>query len=78
MIISGLFQLLIVVLKFFLVALPAYEPPKSLGLSVLAAADFVLPLSELALVMGGVVAYLTASLAYTAVMRVLKLVRGAG
>ena len=78
MIIEGLFELLKMLLQVLLALLPSYEPPPSLGLSVLAAADFVLPLSELGLVMGGVVAYLTASLAYTGVMRLIKFIRGAG
>lgn len=78
MIVEGLVVLLKLVLSALLVLLPSYTPPAGVGLSVLAAADFVLPLSELGLVMGAVIAYSTAGLAYTGVMRIVKFVRGAG
>lgn len=78
MIVEWLLALLKALLTALLFFLPSYAPPPGVGLSVLAAADFVLPLSELGLVMGAVVAYSTAGLLYTAVMRIVKLVRGAG
>lgn len=78
MIISGLLQLLYVIAQVLLLLLPTYTPPPSVGLTALQAADFVLPIAELALVMGAVVAYATGSLGYTLIMRVLKFLRGAG
>lgn len=78
MIVSGLLQLLHVVASVLLVLLPNYTPPPSVGLSALQAADFVLPIAELGLVMGAVVAYATASLGYTLIMRAFKFLRGAG
>ena len=78
MIISGLMKLLNALLAVLLVGLPDYEPPQSVGLSVLAAADFVLPLSELGLAFGALVAYATASLIWMGVMKVVNLVRGSG
>lgn len=78
MIVGGLATLLYKVLALLLVLLPTYQPPPGVGLAVLSAADFVLPLSELAAVMGAVVAYLTASLLYAGITRVVKFVRGAG
>lgn len=78
MIVTGLADLCYLILNFFISPIPNYTPPSGIGLGVLAAANFVLPLSELALVMAAVVAFAVASLGYTAVMRVIKLVRGAG
>lgn len=78
MIVTLFLGLLKALLAALLVLLPSYTPPPGVGLSVLAAADFVLPLSELGVVVGGMVAYATASLGYTAVMRIIKFVRGAG
>lgn len=73
-----LFDLLAGLLTVLFAALPEYVIPPGISLSALAAADFVLPLSELALVFGALVAYAVASLGYAAVMRVVKIVRGAG
>lgn len=78
MIVDQLYALLVLVLKLLLFALPSYTPPESLGLSVLQAANFVLPLAELGVLAGAAVAYATATLGYTGIMRVVKLLRGAG
>lgn len=73
-----LFDFLSELLRLLFAALPTYKIPQGVSLSALAAADFVLPLSELALVFGALVAYAVASLGYTAILRVIKIIRGAG
>lgn len=78
MIIQGLADLAYQIFRIFFFLLPSYSPPAGQGLSILSAANVVLPLSELALIMGAVVAYATASLLYTGIMRMLKFLRGAG
>lgn len=72
MIEDGLHQLLKLLLQALLIGLPSYTMPEGVSLSLLSAADFVLPLSELALAFGALVAYAVASLSYTLVMRLVK------
>lgn len=78
MILSGLFTVLKGLLSYLVVLLPTYSPPPGVGLSALAAADFILPLSELGLLFGALAAYVVASLGYVLIVRVVNWVRGAG
>ena len=78
MIEEALFAFLKGLLTALFALLPTYTIPQGISLSALAAADFVLPLSELALVFGALVAYAVASLGYAAILRIIKLVRGSG
>lgn len=78
MILEGLFSLFELMVTALFALCPQYTVPQNLGLSVLQAANFVLPISELALAMGALLAYATASLGYTAILRIIKIVRGSG
>ena len=69
-------KLLNALLSVFLAIFPSYTPPAGLGLSALSAADFLLPLSELGLLFGAMVAYATASLGYMAIIRIIAWIRG--
>ncbi len=76
MILKGLHDLLIVLLETLFGMLPTYNVPPGVGLSVLSAANFVLPLSELALLIAAVGAYAVASLSYAMIMRLVAVIRG--
>ncbi len=78
MIVQGLYDLLKLILGALLFLLPSYTPPAGVGLSALAAADFILPLSELGLLFGAVGAYVIASLGYMLIVRLVNWIRGAG
>jgi hypothetical protein len=77
-ILEALYSLVKLLIGALVLLLPTYTPPPGIGLSVLSAANFVLPLSELGLLLGAVGVYASAGLIYTGVMRVFKFIRGAG
>lgn len=78
MILTALHDLIFAVLGVLVLALPTYTPPAGISLSVLSAANFILPLSELGLLMTAVGAYVVATLTYTLVKRGINWLRGAG
>jgi hypothetical protein len=63
-----------IVMAFFV----PWTPPDGPGLSVLAAANVVLPLDTLATLFGVTLAFTLAALAVWGVMKVVNLVRGSG
>jgi polyferredoxin len=75
-IIKGLHDLLVLIVSGLFAAVPSYFVPPGVGLSVLSAANFVLPLSELGLVMTAIGAFAVASLGYALVVRVVTVIRG--
>lgn len=78
MIVTGFYNLLKLILGALLFLLPSYTPPPGIGLSALAAADYILPLSELGFLFGAIGAYVVASLGYMLVVRLVNWIRGAG
>lgn len=76
MIEDGITQVILAIARVLLLALPSYTLPEGISLSILAAADFILPLSELLLVFAAGAAFATASLVYTLAMRLLRLLVG--
>jgi hypothetical protein len=75
-ILKGLHDFLVALVGILFDLLPAYSVPPGVGLSVLSAANFVLPLSELGLVLTAIGAFAVASLGYALIIRLITVIRG--